>query len=168
MLQFLKVMCFLCHAFRRYDHLFCRTILQYKKIKTIYSLYFRIVHSMVLSDCTTKFCQKMEKNQKNVAYFSGDQYQDNRLNAAPIAHGTTPTIFHCLKNCSSEMSCFSMNYEETTNTCELLQENIYANVSLMVSSSGWIHVSVFVRFYLLQNLYSKQRWLFPSILHYIN
>lgn len=71
----------------------------------------------------------MEKNENNVPYFSGDQYQNNRLNATPIAHGTTPTISHCLKNCSSEMSCFSMNYVETTRICGLLQENIYASVS---------------------------------------
>ena len=157
MLQFLNLVCFFCHAFRPYDHYFLGKILQCKNIKITYSLSFRIAHSMVSSDCTTRFCQKMQKNENNITYFSGDQYQDNRLNATPIAHGTTPTIFHCLKNCSSEMSCFSMNYEETKHTCELLQENIYANVSLMVNSSGWTHVSVFVRCYLLQNLHSEQR-----------
>lgn len=102
---------------------------------------------------------------KKLLIFSGDEYQHKKLNATPTATNSVPTIFHCLKNCSFEISCFSINYQQVTATCQLLQENVYTNASLMVNSSDWTHVSVFVRdlcgfllilvYYMLSNYFNE-------------
>ena len=120
---------------------------------------------MKLSGCTSKFCQRVEMFGKKITYFSGDEYQHKKLNATPAAINSVPTIFHCLKNCSFEISCFSINYQQMTATCQLLEENVYTNASLMVNSSDWTHVSVFVRdlcgfllilvYYMLSNYFNE-------------
>ena len=111
----------------------------------LFNFLFSATLSMELSGCTSKFCQKVEMFGKKITYVSGDEYQDKKLNATPTTENSVPTIFNCLKNCSFEISCFSINYQQMTTTCQLLQENVYANGSLMVNSSDWTHVSVFVR-----------------------